>query len=203
MPPTVDYYFVPASPFTYFGHQAFGRLARRRGLTVRVRPVDARIVFAPNGFVPLPQRSAARKAYRMMELRRIRAERALPANLEPKHFPVDDTMARGAIIAVDRAGGDALEFAFRIMRAVWVEERDIADRTTLGQIATGLGYDAEAILTAIDGEAVAAQQDAHNRVGLAAGVFGAPTWALETGELFWGQDRLGALERVLETLDRS
>lgn len=203
MPLTVDYFFVPASPFTYFGHQAFGRLAQRWGLRVRVRPVDPRVVFAPNGFVPLAQRSAARKAYRMMELKRIRAERALPANLEPRHFPVDDTAARGAIIAVDQAGGDALEFAFRIMRAVWVEERDIADRTTLGQIATGLGHDAEAILAAIDGDAVAAQQDAHNQAGLAAGVFGAPTWALETGELFWGQDRLGALERALKNLDRS
>ena len=199
MYPTIDYFFVPASPFAYFGHQAFRQLVQRLDLTVRVRPVDAKTVFLPAGFIPLGQRSDARKAYRMMELQRIKAERALPANLEPKHFPVDDGLARDAIIAVDRAGGDVFEFTYRVMRAVWVEERNIADPATLAEIATGLAMDADALATAMAGPDVAAQRDAHNQAGLAAGVFGAPTWALPSGELFWGQDRLVALERALTT----
>ena len=33
---------------------------------------------------------------------------------------------------------------------------------------------------------------------LAAGVFGAPSYVLPSGEIFWGQDRLELLERALK-----
>src|SRR2546423_656331 len=35
---------------------------------------------------------------------------------------------------------------------------------------------------------------------LAAGVFGAPSFVLPSGEIFWGQDRLELLERALKKL---
>jgi 2-hydroxychromene-2-carboxylate isomerase len=35
---------------------------------------------------------------------------------------------------------------------------------------------------------------------LAAGVFGAPSYVLPSGEFFWGQDRLEMLERALKML---
>jgi len=36
------------------------------------------------------------------------------------------------------------------------------------------------------------------REALAAGVFGAPSFVLPSGEIFWGQDRLELLERALK-----
>jgi 2-hydroxychromene-2-carboxylate isomerase len=35
---------------------------------------------------------------------------------------------------------------------------------------------------------------------LSAGVFGAPSYVLPSGEIFWGQDRLDLLERALKKL---
>ena len=35
---------------------------------------------------------------------------------------------------------------------------------------------------------------------IAAGVFGAPSYVLPSGEIFWGQDRLDLLERALKML---
>ena len=35
---------------------------------------------------------------------------------------------------------------------------------------------------------------------LSAGVFGAPSYVLPSGEIFWGQDRLELLERALKKL---
>jgi len=35
---------------------------------------------------------------------------------------------------------------------------------------------------------------------LKAGVFGAPSYVLPSGEIFWGQDRLELLERALKKL---
>ena len=36
--------------------------------------------------------------------------------------------------------------------------------------------------------------------GLGGGVFGAPSFVLPSGEIFWGQDRLELLERALKML---
>ena len=38
------------------------------------------------------------------------------------------------------------------------------------------------------------------REALTAGVFGAPSFVLPSGEIFWGQDRLELLERALKQL---
>ena len=38
----------------------------------------------------------------------------------------------------------------------------------------------------------------YTQEALAAGVFGAPSFVLPSGEIFWGQDRLEMLERALK-----
>ena len=40
----------------------------------------------------------------------------------------------------------------------------------------------------------------YTQEALAAGVFGAPSFVLPSGEIFWGQDRLEMLERALKML---
>ena len=45
-----------------------------------------------------------------------------------------------------------------------------------------------------------ALHDQYTKEALAAGVFGAPSYVLPSGEIFWGQDRLELLERALKQL---
>ncbi len=40
----------------------------------------------------------------------------------------------------------------------------------------------------------------YTQEAVAAGVFGAPSFVLPSGEIFWGQDRLDLLERALKML---
>jgi 2-hydroxychromene-2-carboxylate isomerase len=83
-----------------------------------------------------------------------------------------------------------------ILRAIWAEERNIADADTLFRIAEGLGFDGSELI-ALAHEAEARKEfetytaDAQQR-----GVFGSPFYFCG-GEIFWGQDRLDFLERVL------
>jgi 2-hydroxychromene-2-carboxylate isomerase len=79
------------------------------------------------------------------------------------------------------------------LRAVWVEERNIADHATLTAIAAENGMDGKALLAATEDDAVKAEYQANTDEAMAIGVFGAPTYVFE-GELFWGQDRLAMLE---------
>ncbi len=196
MPKTVDYYFTPNSPWTYLGHQRFVDIAKRHGAHVNVKPIDLGRIFPVSGGLPLAKRAPQRQAYRLTELARWRAFLGLPLTLQPKFFPVASDPAALLIIAADRKELNALALAGAVMRAVWAEERDIADGETLKAIAREQGRDAEALAAAAADPATRAAYDAYTQEALERGVFGAPTYAIGD-ELFWGQDRLDFVDRAL------
>jgi 2-hydroxychromene-2-carboxylate isomerase len=194
---TIAYYFTPVSPWTYLGHDRFRAIARAAGATVEVLPVDYGAIFPVSGGLPLAKRAPQRQAYRLVELRRFSQHLGLPLNLQPKHFPVAPALASRMIVAVDVADGAerALDLAGALLRAVWVEERDIGDAATLRAILAEGGF-APGRLD--DAGAASAEQrfQAYTQRAIDAGVFGAPSYVLD-GEIFWGQDRLEFLERAL------
>ena len=192
----VDYYLAPQSPWTYLGHARFVRMAAGAGATVKLKVVDLGQVFPVSGGLPLAQRPPQRQAYRLLELARWRDALGLPMNIQPKHFPVPGQAAARLIVCVDAADGTAaaLALAGRVLAAVWAQERNIADPTTLSELL------AESCLQASRQDASAGLQpvcDAHTQAAIDAGVFGAPSYVID-GELFWGQDRLDFVQRRLQ-----
>ena len=99
-------------------------------------------------------------------------------------------------IAHRQRGGDIAAFSQAMMTAVWVEERDLADRASLLQIAREQGADGQTLLEAAEKPAVRQEYDANTQAAIDQGVFGMPTFVIE-GELFWGQDRLDFVARAL------
>ena len=196
MTKTVDYYFTLPSPWTYLGHQRFVEIARRHGAEIRVKPVDYGVIFPQTGGLPLPKRAPARQAYRLMELKRWPAYLDIPLNTHPKHFPVPDGDAACMVIAAENSGGDPLRLAHAILRAVWVEDKDITDMATLAEIAQANGHDGERLTAAAQEPETRAAYEAQTEAAIARGVFGAPTYIYQD-ELFWGQDRLDFLDRAL------
>ena len=197
MSQVIEYYFAPQSPWTYLGHQRLQDIAAAAGARIEVLPADLGRIFPLSGGLPLPKRAPQRQAYRLVELARFSQHLGLPLNVHPRHFPVPADDAARLIIAVQQHDGDvaALALAGAVMRAVWVEERNIADADTLAALLAECGLDSA---RADDARAPAAQQayQANTDRAIARGVFGAPTYAVD-GELFWGQDRLDFLQRRL------
>jgi 2-hydroxychromene-2-carboxylate isomerase len=195
---TVDYFMTPVSPYVYLGHQRLRQICARTGATLRLRVVDLGKIFPVSGGVALKDRAPQRQAYRLQELARWRDYLGMPLTLQPRHFPVPPAAASTLILAAaERHGHDtALDLAFDCLRAVWAEERNIADADTLREIAQARGLDGTALLTQAASEDIAATFVQHTDEAIARGVFGAPTYALGN-ELFWGQDRLDFLERAL------
>ena len=194
---TVEYYFAPQSPWTYLGHQRLQQIAAASGARIEVLPADYGRIFPASGGLPLPKRAPQRQAYRLVELARFSQHLGLPLNVQPKHFPVPADDAARLIVAVQQHDGHAaaLALAGAVMRAVWVDERNIADPDTLATLLAEQGLGATRLA---ESRSAAAQQayDANTDRALALGVFGAPTYAVQ-GELFWGQDRLDFLQRRL------
>ena len=189
----IDYYDSMSSPWTYLGHKRFEKLAHRFGLTINHKPMDLLKVWSVSGGLPLKQRASQRQAYRHLELRRWSEILQVTCNLEPAYHPVADRRACYMVIAAMRRGLDWSTLSHATLRAVWVEDRDIADHATLMAIANENGMDGKALLAATEDEAVKAEYQANTEEAIRLGVFGAPAYVFD-GELFWGQDRLQMLE---------
>ncbi|NKC29884.1 2-hydroxychromene-2-carboxylate isomerase [Falsiroseomonas selenitidurans] len=194
-PPEILAFFGISSPWAYFGAPRLYDIAARHGARLVLRPIK---VIEANGGIPLRTRAQARQDYHALELDRWRRHLGMPLNLAPKFYPCRtiETAAQ-AVIAVQAAGLDAPAFSFGVQRALWAEERDIADLDTLRDIARATVGEAGVPLMR---EPALPQHRAAWEANLAEaerrGIFGTPTYVLRD-ELFWGQDRLDFLDRAL------
>jgi 2-hydroxychromene-2-carboxylate isomerase len=196
MPKVVDYFFTPVSPWTYLGGARLDAMVRRHGVELRYKPCDYGKVFPVSGGLPVGQRLKQRQAYRLMELERWRDHLGIPLNIHPKHFPVASDFAARTIVAAKQSGADPGKLASALLRAVWVEERDVSDRATVAAICNEGGLDGKALIEAADGAAARAEFDANTAEAIERQVFGAPTY-IYRDKLYWGQDRLDFLDRAL------
>ena len=198
MPIPIDYYLAPQSPWAYLGHERFTRIAADAGATVRVLPVDLGAkVFPASGGLPLGQRPPQRQAYRLVELARWRDHLGMPLNIKPKFFPVPGDDAARLIIAVDQADGSAaaMRLTGAVLKAVWAQERDIANAATRAELLAECDLAAQRAIDAGAPE-VQATYERYTQQAIDAKVFGAPSYCVD-GEIFWGQDRLDFLQRRL------
>ncbi|MBY0437721.1 MAG: 2-hydroxychromene-2-carboxylate isomerase [Burkholderiales bacterium] len=193
---TVQYWFSTASPWAWLGSARFAQLVERTQTAVLVEPIDLGAVFAATGGTPFPSRSPARQSYRQLELARWSRRLGVPIRLQPAHYPVDREPSSRLVIAAREYGLDALALSQAVLRAIWSEDRDIADWGTLQDIARDAGLDGAALIESARDPHIHELYVQNTRAAIAAGVFGSPTYAVD-GERFWGQDRLDFLEERL------
>ena len=195
--PHIDYYFAPISPFTYLAGTRLEAIAARHGATITYKPLDIMALFARTGGLPPKDRHPNRQAYRLQEIRRQAAKLALPINLKPAFWPANGAPAAYAMIAAQRAdgGGDLAALVHSFPRAVWAEDRNIADSEVIRDCLTHAGFDPD---LADRGMFTGAEiYEANLEEAVAKGVFGAPFYITDTDERFWGQDRLEDLDLYL------
>ena len=195
---TIDYYLSLNSPWTYTGHRRFEELVDSHGLTVRLYPVDfAGIIFPATGGLPVGKRSPQRQAYRLVELERWRKHLGIALNIKPKFWPADETLAARMVLAAGGSAAKDLHFAGALLRAVWADERNIADRDTLLAVAEECDLDGEALITVAETDEMAQRRATESERAIERNVFGAPTYIFKE-QLFWGQDRLEMLALAIE-----
>lgn len=197
---TIDYYLFPLSPFSYLAGLELEAVAARTGAEIAYKPVQLMRIFAETGTPPVAERHPSRKAYRIADMARVARAKGMPINVQPRYWPTNPVPASAAIISARKAGGaDLGALVHGFLRAVWVEERDIADDAVVGEVLSAAGWDpalaSRGLMTAVE------ELERNTDEALRRGVFGAPTYAVGE-DLFWGQDRLGLLEAHLQALGK-
>jgi len=192
----IDYYFSTLSPYAYLAGTGLEEIAARHGATVTYKPLDIMALFARTGGTPPAERHPSRNAYRAQELPRQAKKRGMALNLKPAHWPTNPAPSSYAIIAAQNAGGgDVGALAHGIMQACWAEDRDIAGDDVVRECLEKAGFDPK---LADSGLLSGAETYARNlEEAVNAGVFGAPFYVVDSGQSFWGQDRLDELDLSL------
>ena len=194
----VDYYFSFSSPWAYIGHKAFRDVVETYGLTVNHKPVVLVDLFSETGGLPLIKRHPVRQRYRMVELQRWRDKRGLNFHFQPKHTPLNARLADGVVIAAIELGLDPAPFLRRAFPAVWEDELNLADPSTIAKIADDAGLPGEKLVERSGSEEISAAYEQNRQDAITADVFGSPVYVLD-GEVFWGQDRIELLADALKS----
>lgn len=189
---SIDFYFDVVCPYAYLASAQVEALASRCGVPLRWRPVLLggllRTVGAPDD--PNQGTSAARRRLMVDDRQRTAALVGVPLH-EPAAHPRRTVDAMRLVLAApDGPARAAVTHA--LMEAYWVRGDDVADRRVLAELAVRHGLSAEAFVRPEVREGLHAATAA----AAAGGVFGVPSFAV--GErLWWGQDRMGLVERAL------
>ena len=192
---TIDYFFATISPYAYLAGDRLEQVAAKHGAEIVYKPIDMMALYARTGGTPLAGRHVSRQEYRLQDLRRQAEAAGLKMNIKPKFFPVNAAPSAYAIIAAQKAGGgDVGGLVQSVLRACWEEERDISDDAVLGDLLAANGFDRGLTFS---GMLTGAEVYGSNlEQAVLRGVFGSPFY-LVGDERFWGQDRLGDLDRFL------
>ncbi|KFG67997.1 2-hydroxychromene-2-carboxylate isomerase [Microvirga sp. BSC39] len=187
--PVLEFWYEFASTYSYLAAMRIEAAADAAGVELVWRPFLLGPVFKAQGWETTPfSLYPAKGRYMWRDMEREAARLGLPF-YRPKTFPQNGLLAaRVALLGSDRGWTPA--FTRAVYTAQFAECRDIADPQTVADILTALGLDAEAVVAEAGAEANKMRLRRMGEEVQSRGLFGAPTFFAEDGEMFWGNDRL-------------
>jgi 2-hydroxychromene-2-carboxylate isomerase len=185
----VEFWFELASPYSYIAAARIDALAAAAGVAIRWQPLLLGALFKrrPGNASGFQEALPDERRYRWRDVERLTRHFGLPL-ATPSTYPRPSLLA-ARVAQAGMAAGWCRVFALACYRANFGQDRDIADAAVIGDILTGLGLDADAVLAAALAPDNKAALAATVERALSLGIFGAPSFRV-ADELFWGQDRL-------------
>ena len=191
----IEFYFDFSSPYSYLAAEAIEPLAAKYKRTVDYKPMLLGVAFKTSGMAPLTE-IPLKGDYSRRDFARSARFAGVPFNM-PHPFPVSTVTAARALLWLKQAHPARVrDFVHALLRAYFVEGRNIGETPAVAQIADEIGLDAAEMAVAVQEPAIKDQLKRHVDEAIARGVFGAPFFFVD-GEPFWGNDRLPQLERWL------
>lgn len=187
----IDFWFEFASTYSYLAAMRAQDIAAECGVRLTWRPFLLGAIFKKDlGYADSPFNRHDKKGdYMWRDMDRQAEIYGLPAVKRPDPFPQNGLAA--ARIAMVLEKDDRLPIFVRsVFRAQFRYGETISKPDVLFDILSQNGFDAPDVMQRAKSEkskqALRAQTELADRIG----VFGAPTFVTETGELFWGDDRM-------------
>lgn len=197
-PLTVQFLFDFGSPNAYLSHKVIPQIEARAGVKFEYVPILLGGLFKltnnrspAEAFGNIPNK----RAYERLEFDRFVHKHGLTNYKANPYFPVNTLqIMRGAVAAQQL--GCFEHYVESVFASMWEREKKMDEVDVLTAELVAAGLDAAALMAAsqtpeVKGRLLQNTQQAHDR-----GAFGSPSF-LVGDELFFGKDRLGAVEEEI------
>lgn len=192
--PKIDFWYDFASTYSYLAAMRAEALAQAAGVRLNWRPFLLGPIFKAHGMETSPFNLYPVKGrYSVRDLERLVKRQGLPKFILPVPFPANSLLASRAALALPDEARP--EFSRAVYLAEFADGRNISDRAVVGDLLAKSGHDAEAVLAKTGDQAIKDKLRVETETAGKLGIFGAPNFVTEDGELFWGNDRF---EQALE-----
>jgi len=188
--PTLEFWYEFASTYSYLAAMRIEALAQAADVAVRWRPFLLGPIFAAQGWNTSPFTLFPAKGRNMWrDVEREAGRLGLPPLTRPDPFPQNSLSAtRAAIYGADQPW--LVPFSKAVFDGAYAKGRSIAEPSAVAAILDTLGLDGPATLRAASSESNKGRLKLAGEEAKSRGIYGAPSFLTEDGELFWGNDRL-------------
>ncbi len=185
----LTFWFEFASTYSYLSAMRVEEMAKEAGVGLVWKPFLLGPIFKAQGWDTSPFNLYRSKGFYMIrDIQRIAEFRGLPFRM-PNPFPQNSLLAaRLAIAGLEDGWGPA--FVRAVYQAEFGEGKSISDLETLTAALTAAGADPAGAFRRAEAAEVKAALRTNTDEAQTRGLFGAPSFTAEDGELFWGDDRL-------------
>ena len=188
---TIEFFFDYLSPYAYLAWPQVRGVCARRGVELIVSPVLLAGLLQHWGQLG-PAEIPPKMLFAFKDCARSAALVEMPFRA-PRYHPFNPLTAL-RVSLLDVAGADQEKVVDALFHAGWGTGADLGSTDSISRVLDREGLDGEAlVLRATQAPAKEALRSATRRA-IDHGVFGVPTMIVD-GELFWGSDQLGHVER--------
>lgn len=186
---TLDYFLSFRSPYTYLAVPRVRRLATHYGANLRLRFVLPMVMRG----LPVPP---PKQLYITLDTKREAERLGMPFGT------IVDPVGRGAergLAVLHHAinAGKGPEFAESFLRGVFAEGIDAGSDAGLNRMAKRAGLDDALVASALKDESWRKVAEANREELFSLGLWGVPSFRVDSNRPHWGQDRLWAVEQEL------
>jgi 2-hydroxychromene-2-carboxylate isomerase len=187
---TLDYYLSFRSPYTYIAAERVKKLADHYGATLRLRFVLPMVMRG----LPVPM---VKRLYIALDTKRESERLRLPFGTVAD--PVGRPTERGlAVLHHAIQAGKGYAFAESFLRGVFAEGIDAGSDAGLARLAERAGLTRALVDAALKDDSWRKVAESNREELFGLGLWGVPSFRVNSNRPHWGQDRLWAIEQELQ-----
>ncbi|NUP14085.1 MAG: 2-hydroxychromene-2-carboxylate isomerase [Polyangiaceae bacterium] len=196
-PEPVTFYFDFISPYAYLAWTQIHETCRRHGRGVEAIPILFAALLDANK-TKGPAEIPSKRIYVFKDT--LRHAHALGVDFKPPPTHPFNPLLGLRIASIEMGADEQKRAIDALYRATWAGGPGITDPEAVATVLNDAGLDGASLVAQAGSQAIKDRVKLQTQAALERGVFGVPTMIVD-GELFWGLDAFGHVERRLRGED--
>jgi len=197
--PTIEFFYDVSSPWTYFAYHRIEDFCARNKSDLVWKPFLVGGVFNkvnPSVYQRRENPIPPKDAYYRKDMADWARYLGIPM-IRPSVSPLNSVKAlRGAFVAIEE--GCIGAYSGACFKAYWCDDKDISQDAELRKVVEAVGMDPDAFFAKIGEERIKRKLFETTDEIIARGGFGTPTFFLDGGDMYFGNDRLELMQAAID-----